>query len=349
MLVGYEPIGVELGGALKERVGFLGEEFAVAGEEPVFPVVGGEPAGGHIPKGGGGAAVYRKTVAPKGSVVVGDPAAAVIHVTRGAGAVDGGFAGQAEEGFVELGEISGLGGPVVHLGVNVGRVARGPGRDDKVVPFALQVERLSADAGAGDHEITSVLKQERREGGVAGLAKGRDTGVGGEFIFGGVAVEAERDAIEERGVVGEVAFAEGGVRLRGGFAEVVRGAQRGIETLAAGTFVGAVETAGCGDKDCGLSCALDAEGVALGADFAVGTNREARFEERAFAVDVGAVEDLGGVRATGAVGLVELGVFVLVAPLLDRLELATADIAGDLAAENEFVVGRGGFGGGMDG
>ena len=54
-------------------------------------------------------------------------------------------------------------------------------------------------------------------------------------------------------------------------------------------------------------------------------------------------------RAAGAVRLVELGIFVLVAPLLDRLELAAADIAGDLAAENEFVVGRGGFGGGVDG
>ena len=111
----------------------------------------------------------------------------------------------------------------------------------------MEVERLGADAGARDHEITSVLKQERREGGVAGLAKGRDAGVGGEFIFGDVAVEAERDAIEERGVIGEVAFAERGVGLRGGFAQVVRGAQRGIEALAAGAFIGAVETAGGGD------------------------------------------------------------------------------------------------------
>ncbi len=39
----------------------------------------------------------------------------------------------------------------------------------------------------------------------------------------------------------------------------------------------------------------------------------------------------------------------MVAPLLDGLELAAADETGDLAAEDEFAGGGGGFGGGVDG
>ncbi len=309
VFVGDEPVGVELGGAFEERVGFVGEEFAVAGEEPVFPEVGGEPAGGHVPKGGGGAAVHGEAVAPEGGVVVGDPAAAMIHVAGGAGAVGGGLADEAEKGFVQLGEVGGLGGPVVHLGVDVDGVAGGPGRDDEVVPLALEIEGLGADAGAGDHEVAAVLKEEGGESGVAGDAEGGDAGVGGKLVFRGVAVEAEGDAVEERGVVGEVALAEGGVALRGGFAEVVRGAERRVEAFAAGAFVGAVETAGGGDEDGGLGGALDAEGVGLGDDFAIGAEGEAGFEERAFTVDVGAVEDLGGVGFAGAVGVIKFGVF----------------------------------------
>ena len=44
-----------------------------------------------------------------------------------------------------------------------------------------------------------------------------------------------------------------------------------------------------------------------------------------------------------------LGIFVLVAPLLDRFEVAAADVAGQLAAENELAVCGRALGGRMHG
>ena len=159
VVVGYEPVGAELGRALHDRVGLFGEEGFVAGVEPVLPQMGTEPTGGHVPKGGAGAAVDGEGVAPERGVVVGDPAAAAIHVAGGAGAVGGDFANEAKERLVELREISGLGGPVIHLGVDVDGVAGSPGRDDQGVPFALEVEGLGAGAGAGDQEVAAVVEK----------------------------------------------------------------------------------------------------------------------------------------------------------------------------------------------
>ena len=193
------------------------------------------------------------------------------------------------------------------------------------------------------------MEEQRGESGVAAGAECGDARIGGRLVFGGITVEAERDAVEEGLIVFEVGGAEGGVGLRGGFAQVVRGPQGRIETFAAGAFERAVKTAGGRDKDGGLGRTLDAYSVGIRDDFTIGADGEAGLEEHAFAVEVGAVEDLGGVGFAGGVGIEILRVFVLVAPLLDDLEIAATDIAGELAAEDEFA-GRGGrLGRGMDG
>ena len=193
------------------------------------------------------------------------------------------------------------------------------------------------------------MEKQRGESGVAVGAECGDARIGGQLVFGGITVDAKRDAVEEGLIVFEVGGAEGGVGLRGGFAQVVRGPQGRIETFAAGAFERAVKTAGGRDKDGGLGRTLDAYSVGVGDDFTIGADREAGLEEHAFAVDVGAVEHLGGVGFARAVGIEILRVFVLVAPLLDDLEIAAADVAGELAAEDEFAGRSGRLGRGMDG
>ncbi len=65
----------------------------------------------------------------------------------GALAIDGDLAGdEVEEGAVALGEVGRLGGPVVHLDVDVGVVVGAPRRGVGVVPKALEIRREVAGA-----------------------------------------------------------------------------------------------------------------------------------------------------------------------------------------------------------
>ncbi len=67
---------------------------------------------------------------------------------------------EIQQRLVQLGEIGGLGGPVVHLRVDVQRPVRTPRRAHVFVPDALQVRRLRARAAARDQQVAAVLEQQ---------------------------------------------------------------------------------------------------------------------------------------------------------------------------------------------
>src|SRR5690554_3989448 len=58
--------------------------------------------------------------------------------------------------------------PVIHLRIDVDRVVAAPRRAELVIPYALQICRLSTGPGTGDEQITPILKQELDETGIAG-------------------------------------------------------------------------------------------------------------------------------------------------------------------------------------
>ena len=137
--------------------------------------------------------------------MVGDEAARAVVRLRGPSARLAQLLDQVEQRLVALGEVRHLGGPVVHLGVDVDRVLAAPGGVHVVVPEALEVRGLGARPGAGDQQVAPVLEVGRGEPGVArSLAHGRETLVRGHRVpFRRAEVEA--DATEERAVVGHVA------------------------------------------------------------------------------------------------------------------------------------------------
>ena len=134
----------------------------------------------------------------------------------------------------------------------------------------LEIQGLRAGAGASDEQVAAILEQQRRQRGIAGRAKGRDARVGGEFLFRRVAAEVERNAVEQRGVVRDVALTQRGKGLRRRLAEIVFRAQGRIDPLAARALGRAVEAAGGADENGGLARALDPQRPVFGDHFAVG-------------------------------------------------------------------------------
>lgn len=114
-----------------------------------------------------------------------------------------------------------LGGPVVHLGVDVDGVVAAPRRADQVVPEALEVGGLAAGAGAGDEQVAAVVEKERGKARVGGaLGEAHEAGGRGEGGGSGRRAEVEGDAPVECLVVGAVAGEQilvgaGGGRRRG--------------------------------------------------------------------------------------------------------------------------------------
>lgn len=100
--------------------------------------------------------------------VAGEPLqVGVVVCRRSGGAVDrlgsgaaglGQVAGEVEQRLVQLGQSGRLGGPVVHLDVDVGRVVGAPAGTDIDVPDALQVRRLRTGAAAGDEQVPTEVE-----------------------------------------------------------------------------------------------------------------------------------------------------------------------------------------------
>ena len=100
-------------------------------------------------------------------------------LARGLAAHHGEVTHQPVERRRHLGEITALGGPVVHRQVDVDRVLRVPRRIGTVVPDALQVGGLGARTRTGHEQVAAELVIERGKIGIGCRRKPRDPFVGG--------------------------------------------------------------------------------------------------------------------------------------------------------------------------
>jgi len=82
--------------------------------------------------------------APDVRVVMRHPTACAVKLSRDVCAVHADFAREFEQWQMTLGKIRGLDRPVIDFRVAVQRPVRGPRREERVVPDALQIRRLLA-------------------------------------------------------------------------------------------------------------------------------------------------------------------------------------------------------------
>ena len=99
------------------------------------------------------------------------PAAAAVKLLRRRPALLGIFPDHAEQRFGAFREVRAFRRPVVHFGIDVGRVVASPGRHEQRIPDPLQIGRLRAGTRGGDHEITSEVIQKSRH------VRGHDAGI----------------------------------------------------------------------------------------------------------------------------------------------------------------------------
>ncbi len=133
--------------------------------------------------------------APYVSVVVGDPSGTSVHLAGCRAGIVGEVVDEGEERFVTFGEICHLGGPVVHLGVDVDGVFAVPRSIGFVIPYALEIGGLSARLRGGYEQIAAILEQEGGQLRVSLVGKLSDAFVGrhSKGLLVGVA-ERERHA-----------------------------------------------------------------------------------------------------------------------------------------------------------
>ena len=110
----------------------------------MLPDVLAQPHAAHRPHAVAGGIDGRRA-APEVGVVVGHPAGGSVVQFRRFGAVLGQVFDQVEERSRAFGEVGDLGGPVVHLRVDVERVFAAPVGKQVLAPAALQVAGLAAD------------------------------------------------------------------------------------------------------------------------------------------------------------------------------------------------------------
>ena len=137
----YQEVEEEVGGTLHDGI-ILGKEQGIACELIVLPKVRGKPSattGIHAPR----SSIHGSGNTPEVGVVVSHPTTATIHHLRRLGARFAQVTNHREERLCSLAEVADLGGPIVHLGVDVDGVFAVPRSILLVVPDALQVGRLS--------------------------------------------------------------------------------------------------------------------------------------------------------------------------------------------------------------
>jgi len=156
-----ERVEEELRRTLHGRINFFQKLF-VAGELIMFPKVLQEPCAAHRPQAPL-RAVNRRGGAPQIRVVMGHPAARTVHHLRGVRAGLREVQHHGRERFNTFPQVARLGGPVIHLGVDVDGVFAVPRRAHRTVPEALQVRGLAAGARTANQQITGELKIQRSQ------------------------------------------------------------------------------------------------------------------------------------------------------------------------------------------
>ena len=102
-----------------------------------------------------------RRAAPEIGVVMHHPAAAAVLFLRRARAADDEVVDHIEQRLMALAQVAQLGGPIIHLAIDVHRPLAFPRRIQLLVPDALQIGRLRTRTAAGDQEITAILKMQR--------------------------------------------------------------------------------------------------------------------------------------------------------------------------------------------
>ena len=175
-----------------------------------------------------------------------------------------------QERLVHLAEVGLLGGPVVHLHVDVGVDVGVPGGVVHVAPDALEVGGQGNAAGGSDFEIASVGEIEvfEHQGvGTCSAVVGVDERVGRDGVAD--AVEFKAHAVPQSVVVFEVRVLEGGVVLGGSIVD--GGAEVGGQLCRSGD-VGRrcrVEVGGAGDDHHDVRSVGDGDAVLIGGDGAI--------------------------------------------------------------------------------
>ena len=125
----------------------------------------------------------RASPAPEVRVVMGNEAARTVVHPRGLRPASRSSSSRSNSGSWHSREVADLGGPVVHLGVDVDRVLAAPGGVQVVVPEALEVRRLAARPRAGDQQVAAKLEVGAASPGSAVPARraARRTSVGRAF------------------------------------------------------------------------------------------------------------------------------------------------------------------------
>ena len=155
-----------------------------------------------------------------------DPAAAAVVDPCRLASVHREAPDQVEERLVALGEVRHLGGPHVHLGIDVDRPVAAPGGAHLVVPDPLEIGGLAARPGAGDQEVAAVLEVERHQPRIVGPELPHALVGGQPPRLVGRRSQVQRHAVEQALMVGDVILQEGLVRLPRGAGESLRGDRR---------------------------------------------------------------------------------------------------------------------------
>ena len=132
----------EIGSALQDGIASL-KESLVACIKVVLPQVCGKPGatcGEHSPCG----TIHRSCNTPQVGVVMCHPTRTVVHATGCFSTRYAQVANHREQRLLCLCQVTHIGGPVVHLGINVDGVFRVPWGIHLIVPYALQIGRLTA-------------------------------------------------------------------------------------------------------------------------------------------------------------------------------------------------------------
>src|SRR5699024_2199503 len=149
-----EPVEIKFGSTAHDRYGPISQLLTILPKLPPLPEVTTQPRPRQWPHRPGRhpvALACRERKRPRVRVVVGYPPPHVVHGARRILARIGELGQPAEQWPMALSETGGLGGPVVHLDIDVGGVVRTPRRPQFVVPNALQIERPAAWTRSGNH------------------------------------------------------------------------------------------------------------------------------------------------------------------------------------------------------
>ena len=152
-----EKVREEQGRFLHYRVCAAGEEFLVACEEVMLPEVSAQPGPAGDPYTVVGI-IYGRCAAPEVGIMMEHPPPAAVVYFCCLLSGDNEVIEHIEQRFVTLREVAYLGGPVIHLRVDVGRPLALPGWVEVVIPDALKVGRLRAGTRACYHQVAPELK-----------------------------------------------------------------------------------------------------------------------------------------------------------------------------------------------